>query len=110
MPNIKRKDGKSMTLGDFGDAPFTVMLPLRIVISHIETASCETLMSNAQESSVGVPVGSDGNSVELESNVGDIVDENCLDLDADKAFGTTRNDFFDEHNSNYDDVDELCDD
>jgi hypothetical protein len=112
VPNIKRKDGKSMTLGDFGDAPFTVMLPLRMVIPHIETAPHETLLSNAQESSVGVPVGSDDNSVEVsgESNMGDIVDENGLDLDTDEAFGTTRNDFFDEHNSNYDDVDELCDD
>jgi hypothetical protein len=74
VPNIKRRDGKKMILGDFGDAPFTVVLPLQMIKPHIDSGIVRITndgteqqlqdISQAGESSDNVPIDDDVSTTE----------------------------------------------
>ncbi len=39
IPNIKSSLGKRMTLGNFGDTPFQIVTPLKVIKPHINLES-----------------------------------------------------------------------
>jgi hypothetical protein len=39
IPNIKSSLGKRMTLGNFGDTPFQIVIPLKVIKPHINLES-----------------------------------------------------------------------
>ena len=105
VPNIRRNDGKNMTLGDYGVTPFKAMLPLQMVVPHISSDSIDTTPGAAQQSNIlesstkdtaGINCNSGdtdmGGDVFGESNMGGIDDK--AGLDSDQAFDMAFNHFF----------------
>ena len=120
VPNVKRKDGKQMTLGDFGEAPFQVMLPLSMVRPH----------SIITERHLNIPdinlmdvIGHDQSAIDIDmdevlkddsdNDDGGIVDDTSIGVE--DSFYRTLNQIFDELLDERNDramtaIDDLCDD
>jgi hypothetical protein len=118
VPNVKRKDGKRMTLGDFGEAPFQVMLPLSMVRPHISITERQLNIPDINLLDV-IGNGQSANDIDMDevfqdnSIDGGIVDDTSIGVE--DLFYTTLNEIFDELLDERNDralttIDGLCDD